>query len=134
MNEGVIELDQFLPQPPEVVWEALTDPDQLATWFAPNDIAPVVGHRFPFDMDHWGTTHCEVTAAEPPRLLRHTFGGGALDTEVTWRLEREGNGTRLFLEHRGFDLDTRPGRQAHDGMGQGWRSQVVPALAQHVSR
>ena len=83
---------------------------------------PVVGHRFSLDMGAWGQQPCEVTAVGPPRLLAYTFIGGSLDTTITWRRapEPEGTGTRLFLEHEGFDLDSPTGPQAADGMGAGW--------------
>ncbi len=34
------------PEPPEWVWRALIDPQELAAWLMPNDFLPVVGHRF----------------------------------------------------------------------------------------
>ncbi|MBX6751380.1 MAG: SRPBCC domain-containing protein [Micromonosporaceae bacterium] len=48
-----------------------------------------------------------MIAVEPERLLRYTWRNGPLDTVVTWRLVPEGHGTRVLLEHHGFDL-TRP--------------------------
>jgi hypothetical protein len=36
------------------------------------------------------------------------------------RLEPEGEGTRLSLEHAGFDLDSPLGKTAFEGMGRGW--------------
>jgi hypothetical protein len=44
------------------------------------------------------------------------------------RLEPEGSGTRLFLEHAGFDLDSPMGKAAFEGMGYGWPS-VLKQLA-----
>ncbi|MER7706822.1 SRPBCC domain-containing protein [Kitasatospora sp. NPDC097605] len=119
-ENAVIRCERFLPHPPAEVWTALTDPDALARWWAPGDIAPVVGHRFTLDMGNWGKQPCEVTAMEPGRLLSYRFAEGSLDTVITWRLAPEGTGTRLFLEHAGFDLDSPLGRQAYDGMGEGW--------------
>ena len=111
-----IECDQFIARPPAAVWRALTEPDQLAAWWAPGDIKPIVGHRFTMDMAEWGHQPCEVLEVEPERLLRYTFAEGALDTTITWRLEPEGTGTRVFLVHDGFV----PGSTALQGMGQGW--------------
>jgi len=71
-------------------------------------------------MGKWGNQPCEVTEVEPERLLAYTFAEGSSDTTIVWRLEPEGAGTRLFLQHKGFDLDTPMGRQAHEGMGRGW--------------
>lgn len=133
---AVIECDEFVPHPPEAVWTALTDPDLLARWWAPGDIRPVVGHRFHLDMGEWGKQPCEVRAVEPARMIRYTFADGALETTITWRLRPEGKGTRLLLTHEGFDLDSPMGRQAFEGMGQGWPAvlgRVAPTLAAHAA-
>ena len=42
---------------------------------------------------------------------------------ITWRLEPEGAGTRLFLVHDGFEPDSMPLRN----MGSGW-----PALLRRI--
>ncbi|MFH9352461.1 SRPBCC domain-containing protein [Kitasatospora sp. NPDC017646] len=132
-EKAAIHCDEFLPYPPARVWEALTDPELHARWWAAGDVKAVVGHRFTLDMGPWGQQPCEVVEVEVERLLRYSFAAGSLDTTVTWRLVPEGHGTRLLLEHAGFDLDTPMGRQAHHGMGQGWPSvlrRIAPALAE----
>jgi uncharacterized protein YndB with AHSA1/START domain len=117
---STITCDQFIAHPPAEVWRALTEPDLVARWWAPGDIRPIVGHRFTLDMGPWGAQPCEVVAVETGKLLSYTFADGTLDTRITWRLVPEGSGTRLFLEHEGFNLDSPMGRQAYDGMGGGW--------------
>lgn len=117
---AVIRCDQFLAHPPATVWRALTEPELQARWWVPGDVRPVVGHRFTLDMGPWGAQPCEVTAVEPERLLVYTFAEGSLDTTISWRLEPEGAGTRLFLEHAGFDVESPLGRAALAGMGDGW--------------
>lgn len=127
----VIECDQFLPHPPAAVWKALTDPELHARWWAAGDVQPVVGHRFTLDMGAWGQQPCEVLEVVPERLLKYSFSPDTLGTTVTWRLEAEGTGTRLFLEHAGFDLDSPIGRAAYEGMGQGWPKvleRLIPVL------
>lgn len=132
MEPGVIQLTQFIAYPPAKVWEALTDPAIRAQWWAAGDMQPVVGHRFTLDMGSWGQQPCEVLAVEPERLLSYSFAQGTLDTTLTWRLEPEGEGTRLSFEHSGFDLDTPLGKTAYQGMGAGWPKvleRIAPALA-----
>lgn len=119
-DPAVIRCDQFLAHPPAAVWRALTDPWLHARWWAAGDVRAEVGHRFTLDMGQWGLQPCAVLAVEPEQLLRYSFAEGSLDTTVTWRLEAEGTGTRLFLEHAGFDLDSPMGRAAFDGMSGGW--------------
>lgn len=125
-DTATIEVDQFLPHPPAKVWRALTDPDRLAAWWVTGDIAPTVGHGFTLDMGPWGKAPCTVLEVEPERKLVYTFTDA---WTLTWRLEPEGTGTRLFLVHTGFDLDSALGRHAYDTMGPGWRDEVLPRLA-----
>ncbi|MDN3356979.1 SRPBCC domain-containing protein [Actinomadura sp. DC4] len=129
-----VRVDEFLPHAPARVWRALTDPDLLAEWLMPNDFQPVAGHRFTFRTDPRpnagfdGVVHCEVLDVEPERLLRFSWRGGPLDTTVTWTLVPEGRGTRLFLEHDGFDPDDPAQRFTRRILDGGWRSNVMSAL------
>jgi uncharacterized protein YndB with AHSA1/START domain len=117
---GIIQLTRLIPHPPAKVWTALTDPAIHAQWWAAGDVRAIVGHRFTLDMGPWGLQPCEVIAVEHERLLSYSFAPGTLDTTITWRLAAEGDGTRLSLEHRGFDLDSPLGKTAFDGMSNGW--------------
>ncbi|WP_407560509.1 SRPBCC domain-containing protein [Streptomyces sp. 184] len=154
-----IRLDTFLPHPPRKVWRALTDPALRARWLMPGDFRLEVGHRTTMralprpGTGFSGTVAEEVLAYEPERMLRVRWadagtapahgtgtgtgtdadadaGGGAADWTITWTLEPEGRGTRLFLVHAGFDPDDPLQRRAHRIMGGGWSSQVLPALAE----
>ncbi len=102
------------PHPPAVVWEYLTDAALLAQWLMPNDIKPVVGHKFQFktkpriNFGFDGTVYCEVLEAVPNEKLVYTWKGGMskekplLDTIVVWTLTPTAEGTILQLEHKGF--------------------------------
>ena len=120
MTENAIRLERTFPHSPEAVWAALTTPELLARWWAAGDIAPVVGHRFTMDMGGWGQQQCEVTTVEPGTSITFVFAEGALDTTITRTLEATESGTVLHFEHAGFNLDTPMGRQAIEGMGNGW--------------
>ncbi|MFD0687499.1 SRPBCC family protein [Actinomadura fibrosa] len=136
---ATIEVEEFLPHPPVKVWRALTDADLLARWLMPNDFRPVVGHRFTFvttpipHVDFDGIVQCEVLKIDEGRLLRIGWSGGGLDTTLTWRLAAEGRGTRLFVEHAGFDLDDPAQAYAFRGMGGGWRSRVIRSLLETLA-
>ena len=133
---GVIQLSRFINHPTAEVWRALTDPEIHAKWWAAGDVKAVVGHRFTLDMGKWGQQACEVVAVEPERLLSYSFAPGTLDTMISWRLEPENSGTRLHLEHSGFDLDSPLGKAAFDGMGGGWPmvlERIVPAIEAMVA-
>lgn len=96
------------PQPPEIVWEYLTQPELLALWLMPNDISPVLGHKFQFrtkPMPRFGfdgIVHCEILEVQPCKKLSYSWKGGMLDTIVEWTLTPAANGTTLLLEHKGF--------------------------------
>ncbi len=125
-----IRVEYDLPHPPAKVWRALTESALLAAWLMPNDIRPVVGHRFTFKaqpMPGWdGTVHCEVIEVEPERRLRYSWSGGAedsrLESVVTWTLAATPQGTQLSLEHAGF---LPRNAFAFDIMGRGWRGKMV---------
>jgi uncharacterized protein YndB with AHSA1/START domain len=96
-----VKLQRHLPDPPAVVWQAITDRAQLNAWF-PCDVI-VDGDRwavgasisFPFppevaDMTLTGT----VLAVDEPALLSYTWGE---DEVLTFELFPDGDGTRLVL-------------------------------------
>lgn len=126
-----------LPHPPERVWAALTDSAALASWLMPNDFMPRLGHHFTFRtnpmpaMDFDGICHCEITELDPPRVLAYTWIGGRLNTLVTYRLEQEGDGTRLHFEHSGFDLDDPMQQASYRGLS-GWRDGLDKGLRRVV--
>ncbi|HMH58995.1 MAG TPA: SRPBCC domain-containing protein [Galbitalea sp.] len=131
---STIETDLFLPNPPETVWFALTDSDLLAKWLMPNDFEPVVGHRFTFTTEPVpaqnfdGVISCEVLSMDPPRALSISWRGGTLDSTVTWHLEREGTGTRLFLTHDGFDDSDEGQLLTKRILGGGWSGKMASRL------
>jgi uncharacterized protein YndB with AHSA1/START domain len=124
---ATISVGQFIAAPPAKVWRSLTEPELLARWWAPGDIAAVVGYKFHLQMPGWGSVPCEVLEAEPYERLVYTFNES---WTLSWQLVAEGKGTRLLFEHSGFDLDDKRGRDAFDRMGPGWRDVVIPQLAE----
>lgn len=67
---------------------------------------------------------CEVLEVDEERLLKIAWGTWT----VSWRLEVEGKGTRLFLSHEGFDPDDEFQQISRKMMGGGWRSGVRRGL------
>jgi hypothetical protein len=54
-----------------------------------------------------------VLECEPPGRLAYSWSAGPIiDTQVIYRLESDGDGTRVFFEHSGFDMSqqTKPSR------------------------
>jgi uncharacterized protein YndB with AHSA1/START domain len=96
-----VRLERYLPDPPPVVWQAITDRAQLKEWFPCDVIVDggrwVVGASitFPFpseviEMTLTGT----VLAVEEPTLLSYTWGA---DEVLRFELHPEAGGTRLVL-------------------------------------
>jgi uncharacterized protein YndB with AHSA1/START domain len=79
---------------PGKVWRALTEPELLAVWLAPDEV------------------DCRIIAAEPPRFLRCIWRseecdslGNRLDTVVTFELSpTDEGGTHLRIVHEGFAM------------------------------
>jgi uncharacterized protein YndB with AHSA1/START domain len=95
-----VRLERHLPDPPAVVWQALTDREQLRSWF-PTDLIVDGGRwevgatiRFPFPPEVMDLTLIgEVLEVDEPNVLAYTWGEDALRFE----LSPEGDGTRLVL-------------------------------------
>jgi uncharacterized protein YndB with AHSA1/START domain len=143
MTEAILR-EIVIPQPREEVWRALTESATLAEWMFPNDFEPHIGHQFTFHVPanpkvgfDGLTVYCEVLECEPPDRLAFSWsaGGPVNDTRVSFRLEQENNGTRLFFEHSGFDLSHPQGNQALRGAEYGWAKmlgQLTVVVAAHV--
>ncbi len=68
-----------------------------------------------------------VTACEPPTRIVFTWKDPSwkAPTEVEVRFSAEGNGTRVDLEHRGFEAAGVPAEQAA-GWADGWKMVLAP--------
>jgi uncharacterized protein YndB with AHSA1/START domain len=104
-----------LPAPPEEVWDALTDADRLAEWFA-NDVEldPVRGGAGRFRWGDGEVRHAVVEELEDERLLSlRWWDEEAPEDEslVTITLQEEDEGTRVVV------TESASGPQACAGFG-----------------
>jgi uncharacterized protein YndB with AHSA1/START domain len=94
---GVVEVTREIvfPVPPDEVWEALTDPEQLEEWFA-NDVEldPREGGAGLFRWDDGEERRATVLVAEPGERLVLDWDE---EGEVEFILEEVEEGTRLHV-------------------------------------
>jgi uncharacterized protein YndB with AHSA1/START domain len=95
-----VRLERQLADPPKVVWQALTDREQLRAWF-PCDVIVEGGSwrvgatltfTFPPEVIEMTLTG-EVLAVDEPTLLSFTWG----DETLRFELDARDGGTRLVL-------------------------------------
>jgi uncharacterized protein YndB with AHSA1/START domain len=105
-----IRLVREYPHPRAKVWRALTEPELMAKWgMRPEGFAPVVGTAFKLigkAVPGWrGFIECVVTEARAPEVIAYSWIGndGSETLRVKSTLEGTSRGTRLVLEHTGFE-------------------------------
>ena len=96
--------ETFYPDPPERVWQALTDAKALSLWLMPTTFKPLIGFRFRFDGLNRGkksTVEGVVLESEAAKKLSYTWDDGEDDAPgvVSWTLQPKDGGTQLTLEH-----------------------------------
>ena len=129
-QQGTMEIKKIIviDASPEVVFKAITDPNELTNWFPDNAIfdGRVGGKvRFTFkkeDRDH----SAEGTVKEfiPNKKVSYTWQlndtPGFPETTVTWELEEiDGNKTRVELVHSGF-TGKEEGKLSFTEHDKGW--------------
>ncbi|MEA3055738.1 MAG: hypothetical protein QOD30_1170, partial [Actinomycetota bacterium] len=102
VDERTIRFERRLAAPVERVWHAVTDPDEMRSWF-PSAVqgerkigAPL---RFPFDDNVADAFTGEVTEWEPSRVFGFTWNHDQLRIELT----PDGDGTLLVFTHQVYD-------------------------------
>jgi uncharacterized protein YndB with AHSA1/START domain len=91
----MIRREIVLPAPREEVWEALTEPERLADWFANDvdlDLRPGGGASFRWSNGEQRTA--TVTEVEPERRLAFAWDD---EGEVAFTLDDDAEGTRLTV-------------------------------------
>lgn len=136
---GSLRLTRVFSAPPEEVFEAWTDPEQVTEWLCPGEgvVAKArldlrVGGRFRIvmriDDKDWVHTG-EYREIDFPRRLVFTWISEATDhheSVVTVELRDKGEKTEMTLIHEGL-----PGRDAEDRHRSGWTS-IFGRLERHI--
>lgn len=129
----------FYEQPPNEIWEYLTQSELIALWLMPNNFKAIIGHEFEFwtnpipNFKLSGIFYCKVLEIIPLKKLTYSWKGGpengiiTLDTLVEWTLEKQDNGTILNLKHSGFKVVNY---SILTGMTDGWLQNIQKMLCQ----
>jgi uncharacterized protein YndB with AHSA1/START domain len=128
--ELTLEMTRVLPAPPEMVFSAFTDPDELANWWGPEGFATPrltlqarVGARYRIEMqppegDSFYLTG-EFREVDPPNRLAYTFAWedpdpDDVETLVELSFRNRGESTEASLTQRSFKTEARRALH-HDG-------------------
>ena len=79
-----LSFEAFYPDPPERVWQALTDPKALAKWLMPTTFKPQIGFRFRFEglgRSNGNSVEGQVIELKEARKLTYTWDDGEDDME-----------------------------------------------------
>lgn len=143
LKDGVIFAAIDIEAPAQQVWDALTEPGQLASWWGADDY-----RTFNWQVDlrpggKWSSDHArhdgseagsvsgEYLEVEPPRLLVYTWRpsfDAFRETLVRVELSDTPSGTRVKIKHSGF----APGSPSALGHTEGWK-RVLGWLAGHLA-
>jgi len=125
-DKDAIVCEIHIAAPPERVFQALIDPQQVTTWWT-NEQCPIEsfalepqrGGRWFYDskettlnVNGVSKFHCEgeVLEFDPPRVLAYTWianwhGDKKRRTVVRWELSAKGKGTQVKVTHSGLADD-----------------------------
>ena len=109
-------LRRVYPASPETLWQAMTDPARLRSWFVEPKGDLHLGGTFALE----GHAHGRILRCDPPRMLRVTWVCGPRHAdEVDVRLTKsDGGGTVVELEHASI-ADTAPDGVTNALLGEG---------------
>jgi uncharacterized protein YndB with AHSA1/START domain len=105
----MIELEFYIPLSPDLAWEKLVQPAHLHEWWGKNVMLETSQKgRFSESWDHLGKAkHASgtVTAFEPSRRLQldYSLHEWPRATRIEILLTPEKQGTRLYIQHSGWD-------------------------------
>lgn len=102
--ESTIRREIVLPEPPEEVWEALTEPERLEEWFANEVELDLESGEGVFRWDDGSERHAQIDVCDPERRLGFTWTDDeGTETRVDFTLVPEEDGTRVVVTEQTFE-------------------------------
>jgi uncharacterized protein YndB with AHSA1/START domain len=118
-ESATVRFERIIGAAVEVVWNALTDPTEIAAWLAPAGFDTRAGGNVSIDFGEGGTVAGAITEFEPLRVLEYTWTfTGERDSVLRFELTADGAKTKLVLEHRLLPPDQAV------GYGAGWHAHL----------
>ena len=142
MDKKIVVIERTYEAPIEIVWEAITDKDQMRQWyFDVSDFKAEVGFQFQFSAEGNGKTYvhkCEVVEVKPITRIAYTWSyeGYIGQSLVTFELFSEDKEkTRLKLTHSGLDTFPKDTSEfSQDNFNEGWESILGKSLSNFVQK
>jgi uncharacterized protein YndB with AHSA1/START domain len=141
-SQDCVVVDTFVAAPPERVFAAITDPQQVVNWWGESTAYRV--KQWQGDLRPGGKWRSDGTKADgtafyvrgeyveidPPRLLVHTWIPSYLEnleTVVRWELQAKDGGTLVTVRHSGFGSNVETANNHNKGWVRvlGWMRQFV---------
>ena len=119
MRKITIERSIWIAAPRERVWQAVTDPAQIAQWFAPGTSFSQNGNTICVCIGEREIEVAVIELVDPPRQITTRHLPDRLIT-TTYTLEEENGGTRFTVTETGFEAlpeDARKERFAQNSKG-----------------
>ena len=119
-----INKEKFLPFAIEDVWKAISEQDLISKWFIQADFKAEVGYQYKFTHEKTEIVG-EVLEVNPVFDLVYTWmvNGTNVNTTVRWQLEKVEEGTKVHIEHFGFDkYEEAQVAPLFDSFEKGWAS------------
>ncbi len=114
-----IERSIWIAAPRERVWQAVTDPAQIAQWFAPGTSFSQKGNMICMRRGEMDIEVALIELVDPPRqIITRNLPNRSITT--TYTLEEENGGTRFTVTETGFESlseDARKERLEQDDKG-----------------
>ena len=115
------------------VWDAITKPEALSSWFVPGSFKAEVGFEYLFE-NEFTKVEGKVLQVEPPSLLVYSWikNDTGIETEVHWKLESMDEGTKLVIEHFGIEKYERSAPALLQSNVEGW-NYVIMAIENYLN-
>lgn len=131
-DNNVIHIETDITLPVNKTWEILTGKEHITNWWGSHvSLEAELGGKL---IEKWSdgsreiTTSGEVMKCNPPHILEMTWADDdwTENTKVTFSLSENKNGTKLILEHSGWDIHPDDKRQELIGAHtEGWSHYII---------